>query len=247
MTGFVLGFSVTSAAQVQPAKAPLTAEQVVEKMVERNEQRARALSSYSGRRVYQLDYNGWSSKSATLVVSMTYQRPDQKEFCIVSESGSDFLQNRVLKRLLDAEVEAMQEAHRRQVALHPENYTFQLVGSERMHDREFFVLDITPRVKSKFLFRGRIWVDGRDFAVARMSGEPAKNPSWWTKRNNINVTYQKVGDFWLPARNETTTQIRFRGRSLLTIVYRDYEILTDAVHMTALPAATAQRCAGEPK
>jgi len=38
-------------------------------------------------------------------------------------------------------------------------------------------------------------LDGQDFAVVRMEGEPAKNPSWWTKRNAIHVTYEKIGEF----------------------------------------------------
>lgn len=204
--------------------APLTTTQVVQKMVERNEQRAQALESYRGTRVYHLEYHGWSSKSAGLVVAMTYRRPDEKKFCILSESGSELLHKRVLKRLLEAEVEAMQEEQRRQTAMGPENYEFLLVAYERTLEQDFYVLEVTPRIKNKFLFRGRIWVQGQDFAVARMEGEPTKNPSWWTKRNVIHVTYEKVGDFWLPARNETNTQVRIVGRSSLTIVYQDYHI-----------------------
>ena len=61
--------------------------------------------------------------------------------------------------------------------------------------------------------------------MARIEGEPAKNPSWWTKRNVIHVIYGKQGDFWLPVRNETVTQVRILGWSLLTIIYQDYQIL----------------------
>src|SRR5437879_11977288 len=107
----------------------------------------------------------------------------------------------------------------------PKNYEFLLGTYERTVDQGFYVLEVTPRIKNKFLFRGRIWVDGQDFAVARMEGEPAKNPSWWTKRNVIHVTYEKVGDFWLTARNETNAQVRIVDSSLLTIGYPVYVIL----------------------
>jgi len=226
--------------------APLTADQVVRTMVERNEQRALALESYRGTRIYNLEYHGLSSKSATLVVAMTYRRPDEKKFCIVSESGSELLRGRVLKRLLEAEVEAMQEEQRRQTAMGPRNYEFRLVTYERTGDQGFYVLEVTPRIKNKFLFRGRIWVDGQDFAVARMEGEPAKNPSWWTKRNAIHVTYEKVGEFWLPARNETNTQVRIVGNSSLTIVYRDYEILNGGAKQVAATSGSILGCPGEP-
>jgi hypothetical protein len=206
-------------------------------VVERNEQRALALQSYRGTRVYNLEYHGLANKSATLVVAMTYRRPDEKKFSIVSESGSELLQGKVLKRLLEAEVEAMQAEQRRQTAMGPKNYEFQLVPDAETVDPSFYVLEVTPRIKNKFLFRGRIWVDRQDFAVARMEGEPAKNPSWWTKRNTIHVTYGKIGDFWLPARNETNTQVRIVGNSLLTIEYRDYEILNaDAMRVSATSA-----------
>ncbi len=195
---FLAGTPANVSFAQETAVAPLTSDQVVQRMVERNEQRAQALESYRGTRIYNLEYRGLSSKSATLVVAMTYRRPDVKKFCIISESGSELLQGRVLKRLLEAEVEAMQGEQRRQTAMGPKNYEFRLVTYERTDDQGFYILEVTPRIKNKFLFRGRIWVDGQDFAVARMEGEPAKNPSWWTKRNAIHVTYEKIGEFCCP-------------------------------------------------
>ena len=229
----------------ETSMAPLTSDQVVQRMVERNEQRAQALESYRGTRIYNLEYHGLASKSATLVVAMTYRRPDEKKFCIVSESGSELLQARVLKRLLEAEVESMQEEQRRQTAMGPKNYEFRLLTYERTDDQGFYILEVTPRIKNKFLFRGRIWVDGQDFAVVRMEGEPAKNPSWWTKRNAIHVTYEKIGKFWLPARNETNTQVRILGSSLLTIVYRDYEILNAGTKQVTATSGSMLGCLGE--
>src|SRR5260370_38322605 len=154
---------------------------------------------------------------------MTYRRPDVKKCCIISESGSELLQGRVLKRLLEAEVEAMQGEQRRQTAMGPKNYEFRLVTYERTDDQGFYILEVTPRIKNKFLFRGRFWVDGQAFAVERMEGEPAKNPSWWTQRNAIHVTYEKIGESWLPARNETNTKVRIRVSSLRRNVSRAYE------------------------
>ena len=243
---FLAGTPANVSFAQETSVAPLTSDQVVQRMVERNDQRAQALESYRGTRIYNLEYHGLASKSATLVVAMTYRRPDEKKFCIVSESGSELLQARVLKRLLEAEVEFMQEEQRRQTAMGPRNYEFRLVTYERTGDQGFYVLEVTPRIKNKFLFRGRIWVDGQDFAVARMEGEPAKNPSWWTKRNAIHVTYEKIGEFWLPARNETNTQVRIVGSSLLTIVYRDYEILNAGAVQITPSSGNILGCPGEP-
>jgi hypothetical protein len=232
-------------AQETPA-APLTADQVVQRMVEGNARRAGDLARYRGTRSYHLEYDGLSKKSATLLVAMTYRSPDEKSFCILSESGSEFLQRRVLKRLLEVESDATREEQGRQMAMSPENYEFRLVGDERILDHEFYILEVTPRTKNKFLLRGRIWVEGQDFAVARVEGQPAENPSWWTKRNIIHMTYEKIGEFWLPARSETNTQVRILGHSVLTIVYSDYEI-PDAggVQMTS-SSGNALACPAEP-
>jgi len=205
-------------------------------MVAMNQQRAEALRGYTATRVYHLEYNGRKDKTAEMVVKMTYRWPNQKEFTIVSESGSRMLRNRVLKRLLKAELEAMQEENRQQTAIRPDNYEFRLAGYERTTRHEFYVMEVTPKAKNKFLFRGRIWVDAQDFAIVRIEGEPAKNPSWWTKRNDFQHSYEKWGDFWLPARNETVTQLRIFGRAFLTIEYKDYQ-LTEVRSLQAPPRA----------
>src|SRR4029078_3338920 len=71
---------------------------------------------------------------------------------------------------------------------------------------------------------GRIWVDAYDFAVVRLEAEPAKNPSFWTKSSEIEQSYEKVNDFWLPQRNHSVSSIRLRGRAGLTLEYQSYNI-----------------------
>ena len=95
------------------------------------------------------------------------------------------------------------------------------------------MLKVEPRTEGKYLYRGQIWVDGQDFAVVRLQAEPAKNPSFWTKKTEIVQQYMKVGDFWLPARNRSVTAIRLEGHAELTIEYKDYEI-TSASHVSTL-------------
>jgi hypothetical protein len=86
------------------------------------------------------------------------------------------------------------------------------------------VLDARPQSNNKFLFRGRIWVDAKDFAIIRVEGEPAVNPSWRTEKTDFQRHYRKIGDFWLPESNESKTKVRVFGTAVLTIDYRDYQI-----------------------
>src|SRR2546422_6344649 len=76
---FLAGTPANVSFAQETSVAPLTADQVVRRMVERNEQRAQSLESYRGTRTYNLEYHGLASKSATLVVAMTYRRPDEKK------------------------------------------------------------------------------------------------------------------------------------------------------------------------
>jgi hypothetical protein len=93
-----------------------------------------------------------------------------------------------------------------------------------------YVLKMEPRTKDKFLYRGRVWVDGEDFVVIRLEVEPAKNPSFWTKNSELEQLYMKVSDFWLPARNHSISSIRLGGHAELTIQYTNYQITAaDAV------------------
>jgi hypothetical protein len=51
------------------------------------------------------------------------------------------------------------------------------------------------------------------------------NPSWWTEKTAFKRRYQKFGDFWLPESNESETKVRAFGTAVLSIEYRDYQII----------------------
>lgn len=212
--------------------APLPVEQVARKLQERNAQRAAALDQFSGRRVYSMQYRGFpSDRDAEMVVDVTFRAPHAKQFSVVSESGSKFIIDRVFKKLLEGEQEAANEENLQRSALTTANYDFTFAGYETTPEGEQYVLNLFPKTKNKFLYRGKIWVDAKDFAVVRIEGEPAKNPSLWIKKTEVKHRYVKVNDFWLPAQNHTESVIRLGGSAILSIEYKDYKI----TKATALP------------
>jgi hypothetical protein len=207
-------------------EAPMTLSQVVEKLLEKNAERADALERYRGRRLYQLEYKGFPADlHAEAIVDMSYSAPATKEFTIVSESGSKLLINRVFKRLIETELEALKEENRERVELNSRNYDFTMLEYHSADDGCSYVLAVRPKIPNKFLYRGRIWVDAKDFAVCRIEAEPSQNPSFWIKTTEIHHAYEKVGDFWLPRENESVSSLRLDGRATLTIRYQNYEIL----------------------
>src|ERR1700722_7513941 len=99
--------------------------QMLDKLIEKNAERADALQKYQGRRFYSLDYTGFpTSLHAEMVVDMVCDPPATKRFKIVSQSGPQWIIDKILKRLLDAELESMTEDNRARVALTTGNYEF---------------------------------------------------------------------------------------------------------------------------
>lgn len=206
---------------------PLTVSQVVDKLVEKNAERADALEHYQGRRLYRLDYVGFpGDMHAEMIVDVSYNAPATKEFKVVSQSGSKWIINRIFRRLLDSEREALQEENQKHTALNRGNYDFTMREPQVAHAGCSYVLSVQPKIPNKFLYRGQIWVDTQDFAVCRIEAEPAKNPSFWIKKTEIHHAYLKVGEFWLPAENKTVSTLRLGGRATLTIKYQNYDIQT---------------------
>jgi hypothetical protein len=211
-------------AQQAVVPVPLSADEVMQHVVAMNEVRTKALESYSSLRSYRLECHCLSHKQADMVVRADYHAPDKKIFKIVSESGSGSVRSKVFKKLLEAEEESMREENQQRSAITPENYTFKIADYQKTEGTELYVLEAEPKTKNKFLFRGKIWVNGTDFAITRVEGQPAVNPSWWTLRTDFKRSYQKVGEFWLPELNESETKVRIFGTADLCIEYGQYEI-----------------------
>jgi hypothetical protein len=225
-------------------RTPLSADQVVDNLVRRNQERAQALLHSEATRVYHLVYQGFpGDREAEMTVEATYDRPSSKQFKVVSQSGSKLIVNRVFKKLLDSEKEATQPAISARTQLNRDNYNFELVGYEPSKTGGQYVLRVNPKSNSKYVYRGQVWVDGAEFAVTRIEAEPAQNPSFWTKKNEIHHEYKKVQAFWLPVKNESVSYIRLGGRATLTIEYKDYRV-TDARHPIA-PAAQKTQAANQ--
>ncbi len=212
------------------ALAHPTAKQIVARMLEMNRERLAALEHYESERTYRVEYKGTGGEHrAQIRVQAEYLGPDQKRLTVVEESGSKFICEKVLRKLVEGEQEASGQANRTQTTLGPENYDAVLVGEETIGapgaDAKAWVLQVTPKVDNKFTYRGKVWVSQDDYAVMRIVGEPAKNPSWWINRASIHSEYVRRGDVWLPAMNVSTSHVRIGGEATLTIDYGTYPVV----------------------
>ncbi len=222
---FNLSRNVCAQSPASANSSEISSSEIVAKMMAMNEQRAAALKGFTSERNYELDYGGFPShKHAKMVVDVTFKAPKDKQLNIVSEDGSELLRKHVLRKLVESEMEANDRSNKASTALTESNYEFSLIGREEKDGRDCYILDVKPRTKSKFLYEGRVWVDAAEFAVVHIQARPAKNPSFWIKRTDIEHRYEKVGFFWLPVSNRSTSSTRFGGHAVLTIEYGSYKI-----------------------
>lgn len=205
-----------------PSAGAPAADEIVRRLDEQNERRADELKGYTEQREYAVVYHGIPSLKASMTVEVRFVAPSDKQFKIVSQNGPKLLVDRVLKKLLETEQEAGKNPG--QTAVTPANYSFLLLGEQVIGGRRCYALHVQPKGSSKFLYRGTIFVDAEDYAVAEIDAEPAQNPSFWIKKTVIHHTYSKTGPFWLPRHNRSESTMRFGGSAVLTIDYGPYNL-----------------------
>jgi hypothetical protein len=198
-----------------------TATEIVTRMGSRDLQRQVSIEGYAGMRRYVLD-NQKLHKRAEMLVQVQGDPDGTKHFEVVSEEGWKAAHKHVLRKMLESESETSRPEMRATTKLNLENYDFELIGTEMVADRPAYVLEIQPKRKEKYLFRGRIWVDAEDYALVRAEGSPAKNPSFWTKSTHFVQIYQKSGPLWFPRSTQSVTEAHIFGTTDVDIEYFDY-------------------------
>jgi hypothetical protein len=207
---------LSSSEPLPPSEPSAAGDQIFAELVKHNELRTAALREYSALRTYAIaDLNG--KVHAKSVVRMDYIAPDKKTFATISEEGSAVIRRLVLNRLMESEVSTAAGQDHRDSSITPANYTFSLLSEEDLGVHHCFVVDAVPKRRDKYLFEGKVWIDSRDFAVVKIAGHPAKKLSFWINRADFVRQYEKVGDFWLPSRDETFVDVKLYGKKILSV------------------------------
>jgi len=200
-----------------------SADQLVERMQRHDAEQSRQLKGYDTVRHYRVQYKGLGTLIvATMEVEVNFDNRSGKTFRILSQSGSKLLCDKVLKRAVESEQEASKD--KSSTALNTTNYRFQVAGTEQLDGRPTYILQVEPLKQSKFLYRGKVWVDAADYAVVKIDTEPAKNPSFWISHARIESTNSKIDGIWLPQKTLSESKIRIGGAAVLTIDYGAYHV-----------------------
>ena len=219
----------------------LTANEIVARMNAHDRERQAALDHYESQRTYHVEYHGpMGDRTAEMQARMEFSAPDQKRFTVLSESGSPMFCHKVLRKLMDGEQEGTLEANHLRSMLSSDNDNLKLAGEDEVNGVKAWVLEVSPKVNSRFNYKGRVWVSQQDYAVVRIVGSPAKNPSWITSGATFDYRYARNGQFWLPQRNVTVSHVRMGGEVTLTVDYGTYEIDSARAHSASVAARGGQ-------
>jgi hypothetical protein len=140
---------------------------------------------------------------------------------IVSERGSDYVRNKVLKSVLKREQQLVAEGDADRALLSTENYEFTDTAPPPGGDGFRYVL-LKPKRKDVLLVDGRMVLspDGRE--LVRVEGRLSKNPSFWTSLVNVTRHYAKVDGVRVPVSTESFAKVKLAGTARLEVTY-DYE------------------------
>jgi hypothetical protein len=176
-------------------------------------------------RRYVLRNKRWD-KDAVMHVRMKSNAGSGKSYEIVSMANAEGLQKKVFLKLLEGEIEASRKPDRdNETAITAENYEFILAGDERVDGRECAIVQLKPKKNSKYLLDGRAWIDRTENAIVRVEGRTARSVSFWIGRPEVRQQFRKVNEVWVSATNYSVSNVKFLGRTELSIEYLDYDIV----------------------
>jgi len=169
-----------------------------------------------------------TNPAAEMTVRTEYRKETGKTYTILSQSGSGLILKHVLGAILDREKEINQPGIREHSWLISTNYQMALKpgGVERQDGKDCAVLTIAPWHKSPNLIEGTIWVDARDGSIVRLEGLTSESPSIFTGQSQLMRQYANVNGFAMATHARSVTNSFLLGRTVITIDYQNYQILT---------------------
>ncbi|PYS02384.1 MAG: hypothetical protein DMG16_09415 [Acidobacteria bacterium] len=217
---FIIPGSLLAQSTVPPQTEPLPAlQEILDRMMTRNAWQDRTLLEFHALRKFHAANFRFKAES-TMYVQTVFRRPDELQSTVTSQEGSNLIRSRVFDKILEAENETRARKDKQQVDIIPANYNFTLLDGEDCNGRECYRLRISPRRRDKYALDGEVWIDAEDYSIVRIHGAPARRPSLWTLKTEIDRRYKKVDGIWLPERMDSSSNIMIAGHSVLSIEYR---------------------------
>ena len=217
----LLMVSSGSNAQFSRGASPaLSPAEIIARMEQAMTKRVEQLPSYRAQRRYSVSHP-LVGNSSYLLVEERFSAPEEKQFRVLERGGPRTIEKRVFQRLLQVERDTARSPAREAVDLCRRNYNFTFHRYDSAVGA--YIFEVEPRTSNPYLLRGRIWVNGQDYGVQRIEGEPARRHSSLVRQTRFVHEFVKFGDFWFPVRHHSETDLILFGRATLEIAYFDYQ------------------------
>src|ERR1017187_3361593 len=217
-----------------------TSDEILARIETEANRRHDQLKEYSGSRQYTLQ-NPRFGKRAAVDVLMNYRQVDGERYTVLTRSGSDSL-NGVIDKVLASQAGASVPPEKALHQISSANYRVRLLGTEVAAGRSCYVLELTPRIKSKFLIVGKAWVDPDSYGVVRLEGQFAASSSILLGAPSISEEFIEVRGFWVPGHVRSITSSVLLGPTEMDILFSNYQLdQVPQVPVAAVPNSAPTR------
>ena len=206
-----------------------SSDEILARIESENHRRQVLLSEYSGSRQYTLQ-NGRFGKQAAVNVLMSYRQVEGERYTVLTRSGSERLGG-IIDRVLASEAGASLPPENARHQITSANYRVRLLGIEVAAGRSCYVLELTPRIKSRLLIVGKAWVDADSYAVVRIEGQFASSLSILVGAPRISEEFVEVDGFWLPGHVRSVASSFLLGPTELDILFSNYQLDRDSASL----------------
>lgn len=158
------------------------------------------------------DKRGW------LEVWTEYQPGRGFTYEVVREGGSDYVRNKILRRMLESERDLIATGKRLRASLEAKNYEFEDGG---LTDSGLQRILLKPAKKSDGIVNGSLLLDPDTGFVTKIQGRLVKSPSFWVRDVDVTWRFACVGGHVVPVEMTSTGRVRMLGRSNFRMTY-DY-------------------------
>jgi len=176
-----------------------------------------------------------SKPTAEMLVRTTYRKETGKSYEILSQSGSSLWRNEVLKTLLENEQRMSRPGNVETALINSSNYEMKLDNNpaQMLNGRQCLVLDITPRRKSQYLFKGQLWVDAHDYAIVQLKGTAAKSAIFIANAAGVTRQYAEVENLPMATHAEAVSGSALLGQTVVKVDYSGYQMQLSGTPMKA--------------
>jgi hypothetical protein len=140
---------------------------------------------------------------------------------IVSERGSEYVRNKVLRNLLHREQQLIAAGQAGRAELSRENYDFE---ESEVYGKGVRYVMLKPRRKDMLLLDGRLVLNQDGTELLRVEGVLSKNPSFWTSVVNVIRGFARLDGVRVPVTTESIARLKLAGLARMTVQY-EYETI----------------------